>query len=184
MASMNNTHFHFESKDNEFHLFTKIEICIEFLLTLIGSVLYFIIIHYEMFGGDPMKRSIVNKFVSANCFASMLGTFVITTSILLRIMFGAFGLVISRIITYVIIFHFFFIFEHIIMIFTLKVSQRMNYNFINSLNEGFWFFSLEIISTFICFFLTTRIFFRFETLPFTQALAGVPVGTFYKGDGR
>ena len=43
----------------------------------VGSVLWFLVIHFEQFGGDPMKRSISNKLLSSAALVKLIGGFVI-----------------------------------------------------------------------------------------------------------
>ena len=47
------------------YISTKIiEVIIYSLVETVGNALWWGIIHYELFGGDPMKRSITNKEIS------------------------------------------------------------------------------------------------------------------------
>ena len=54
----------------------------------VGSVLWFLVIHYERFGGDPMKRSISNKLLSSAALVKLLGGFVIENIFLAGTFFG------------------------------------------------------------------------------------------------
>ena len=54
----------------------------------IGSVLWFLVIHYERFGGDPMKRSISNKLLSSAASVKLIGGFVIENVLLAGTFFG------------------------------------------------------------------------------------------------
>ena len=67
MTMVNGNQSSFASESDSLDLLTISEICLEFPVTIIGNILCLVIFHYERFGGDPMKRSIVNKFISAVC---------------------------------------------------------------------------------------------------------------------
>ena len=56
----------------------------------VGSVLWFLVIHYERFGGDPMKRSISNKLLSSAALVKLLGGFVIENIFLVGTFFRLF----------------------------------------------------------------------------------------------
>ena len=68
---MNNTiKFTYEEESNKYeniyeYTSTKIIVLMTYtLVEIVGNVLWWGIIHYELFGGDPMKRSITNKEIS------------------------------------------------------------------------------------------------------------------------
>ena len=72
---MNNTindsfKFIYEEESNKYkniyeYTSTKIIVIITYtLVETVGNVLWWGIIHYELFGGDPKKRSITNKEIS------------------------------------------------------------------------------------------------------------------------
>ena len=72
---MNNTindsfKFTYEEESNKYkniYEYTSTKIIAIFTYTLVetvGNVLWWGIIHYELFGGDPKKRSITNKEIS------------------------------------------------------------------------------------------------------------------------
>ena len=54
----------------------------------IGSVFYCFTIHYERYGGDPMKRSIQNKLVSAIAFSALILCYTSNIALAWRIQIG------------------------------------------------------------------------------------------------
>ena len=51
-------------EDYDLHYLTKIDVIIEFLLTLLGNGLCLVIVNYEQVGMNLIKRSILNKLIS------------------------------------------------------------------------------------------------------------------------
>ena len=58
------------------------------LVSLVGYPLYFAIIHYEQFGGDPQKRSLQNMIYVNGCISSVFLSLTINITLALRIAFG------------------------------------------------------------------------------------------------
>ena len=62
--------FRYEEESNKYkniyeHTSTKIIALTTYILAeMVGNALWWGIIHYELFGGDPKKRSITNKEIS------------------------------------------------------------------------------------------------------------------------
>ena len=61
---------------------------ISLLSISIGSIFYIGIIYYEQFGGDPMKRSIHNRMISAIAFSLFMYSNIFNLTITWRIQFG------------------------------------------------------------------------------------------------
>ena len=80
---------------HELHYLLKIDLCIEFFLTLIGNGLCLAVMNYEQFGGDPMKRGIENKLISSVCIAQILGMFSSATISLIRALYGPVNIIIT-----------------------------------------------------------------------------------------
>ena len=46
------------------------------ITTLFGSIFYVGIIYYERYGGDPLKRSIQNRMISATAFSALMNCYI------------------------------------------------------------------------------------------------------------
>ena len=82
-------------ENHELHYWLKIDLIFEFFLTLIGNGLCLVVINYEQFGGDPMKRGIENKLISSVCVAQILGMFSSATLSLIRALYGPVNIIIA-----------------------------------------------------------------------------------------
>ena len=161
---------HYNSK---LTMFTRIELCLEFPSVILGSLMFLVIIHFERYGGDPMKRSIANKLVSAISVSSM--TTMTFTSIfhLYRVFIGGFHIQLALVITLGQIFGILMIMMNLIGFFTFKCMRLLAFHFANRLDEDFWFWSFEVFSIFICLTLTTLEYVIAETpMPLVFVWAG------------
>ena len=173
MVNGNQSSFNFES--DSLDLLTILEICLEFLVTIIGDILYLTICHYERFEGDPMKRSIVNKFISALCLTMASSSFWSASTLLLRVFYGPFPLVLAKFILLLIIYAVLFICMNVICVFILKILQIKAFYFVNGLNEDFWFLVTEIFNVTFCSILIIIQIVVGRQLPYGKALAGQPL---------
>ena len=64
------------------------QIVISLLSISIGSIFYIGIIYYEQFGGDPMKRSIHNRLISAIASSVLMYSNIFNFAITWRVQFG------------------------------------------------------------------------------------------------
>ena len=80
-------------QSHELPYLLKIDLCIEFFLTLIGNGLCLLVMNYEHFGGDPMKRGIQNKLISSVCFAQIVGMFSSATMSMIRALYGPINII-------------------------------------------------------------------------------------------
>ena len=55
---------------------------------IISSIFYWGTIYYERYGGDPMKRTIQNKFVSAIAFCTIMNGYTAQVALAWRIQIG------------------------------------------------------------------------------------------------
>ena len=174
MVNGSRSSFDFES--DSLDLLTISEICLEFLLTIIGNILYLIIFQYERFGGDPMKRSIVNKFISTICLTMAATAFLSASSLIMRVFYGPFPLVLAKFLLYLEIYGVLLFCTNVICVFILKILQIKAFYFVNDLNEDFWFLVTEIFNvTFCSILIIIQIVFVGRPLPYAKALAGHPL---------
>ena len=126
-----NESFYMEVESFDLHYFTKIDLIFEFLPTIIGNALCLVIANYEQYGGDPMKRSILNKLLSTTCLATIFGTFPSALSCFLRAIFGGLGESISIVIIFIQILFFMFVLVNVIFIFGYKDLTILSFNLTN-----------------------------------------------------
>ena len=55
---------------------------------IISSIFYWGTIYYERYGGDPMKRTIQNRFISAIAFSTIMNEYTATVAFAWRIQIG------------------------------------------------------------------------------------------------
>ena len=65
-----------------------VTLIIYLLMTPIGCVLNFLVIHYEQFGGDPQKRSISNQIIAFIAAIQVLSTLISEHILLARVFYG------------------------------------------------------------------------------------------------
>ena len=164
-------------EDFDLHFLTKIDVIIEFLLTLLGNGLCLVIVNYEQVGMNVMKRSILNKLISSTCLACIGGMFPSALSLLLRAVFGGLGENLASTIVFVQIFFFIFFTINVIFIFGYKDLSILSFNFVNHLDEEFWFIYSQLLNAFLAFSLTAlEHYLADQTRPLAKAVAGVPIG--------
>ena len=56
--------------------------------TLFGSIFYLGIVHYERYGGDPLKRSMQNRFISATAITALVMCYISNVTLTWRIQVG------------------------------------------------------------------------------------------------
>ena len=72
--------------------FAKSAIILIFLLILFANTAYnLLFIHYEKYGGDPMKRSLINQLVAQACCSEICLNFVMAPLMIFRVMVGPIG---------------------------------------------------------------------------------------------
>ena len=172
--SIRNANFYVEEEDFDLYLLTKVELTIEFILTLIGNVLYVIIVNYEQYGGDPMKRSLLNKLISSICLACIGGSLTSALSLLLRALFGHIGESLAYVMVTFQAIIFQFITINIIFIFLFKDLSILAFNFVNHLDEGFWFIFSQMFTVLMS--ISVYLVEVDHSSPFLKALAGVQIG--------
>lgn len=168
------SNFYVVTEDFDLYFVTKVELIIEFFLTLFGNALYVVIVNYEQYGGDPMKRSLVNKLISSICLACIGGSLTSALSLLLRALFGGIGETLAGVMVTFQAITFQFININIIFIFLFKDLSILAFNFVNHLDEGFWFiFSLlfNALMSILVYLVEVE-----HSSPFAKALAGVQIG--------
>ena len=117
--------------NSELTTFTKIELCLEFPLTLLGTLMFLIIIHFEHFGGDPMKRSITNKLVSAISVSALTSCTFTSFFQLLRVFTGGFLIQFALAIVLAQIFGVLMIMINFIGFFTFKSMRLLAFHLAN-----------------------------------------------------
>ena len=175
MTMVNGNQSSFVSENDSLDLLTISEICLEFIVTIIGNILCLIICHYERFGGDPMKRSIVNKFISTVCLTMAAASFLSASTLLLRVFYGPFPLVLANVIIYLELYGVVLLCINVICVFILKILQIKAFYFVNGLNEDFWFLVTEIFNVTFCSILIIIQIVSGRPLPYAKALAGQPL---------
>ena len=167
---------HLDKQDYELHYFSKIDLYIEFFLTLIGNGLSLVVINYEQFGGDPMKRGIENKFISSLAITQIVGTFLSALTLFLRALVGPLNLVLTQAVWFILVSLNHFASLVLILIYSYKDLNILAFHFASHLDEGFWFIfsqiqtlSMSIMFTFIMYFLNHGSF------ALVSAYAGLPI---------
>ena len=117
--------------NSELTTFTKIELCLEFPLTLLGTLMFLIIIHFEHFGGDPMKRSITNKLVSAISVSALTSCTFTSFFQLLRVFTGGLHIHFALAIVLAQIFGLLMIMMNFIGFFSFKCMRLLAFHFAN-----------------------------------------------------
>lgn len=117
--------------NSELTTFTKIELCLEFPLTLLGTLMFLIIIHFEHFGGDPMKRSITNKLVSAISVSALTSCTFTSFFQLLRVFKGGLHIHFALAIVLAQIFGLLMIMMNFIGFFSFKCMRLLAFHFAN-----------------------------------------------------
>ena len=170
--------FEFQDLEDAFdlHFVLKIEICVEFLFTLIGNCLSLVVINFEQYGGDPMKRGLENKLISSFCMAQIVGMFSSASVSMVRALFGPISVGLATLAWFIMITSNHFASLLIMLIFSNKNLNILAFNFVSHLDEGFWFsfsqfFGLisSIVLTFVMYVLNEG------SLPVINAFAGLPI---------
>ena len=86
---------------------------------LFGSIFYLGIVHYEHYGGDPLKRSIQNQLISATAITALMINYISNVTLTWRIQVGPLNedvamFVISS-------------FRFFVMVFLINLSEQMIY---------------------------------------------------------
>ena len=86
---------------------------------LFGSIFYLGIAHYERYGGDPLKRSMQNRFISATAITALVMCYISNVTLTWRIQVGPLNedvamFVISS-------------FRFFVMVFLINLSELMIY---------------------------------------------------------
>ena len=55
---------------------------------LFGSIFYLGIVHYERYGGDPLKRSIQNRLISATAITALMLCYIVNVALTWRVQVG------------------------------------------------------------------------------------------------
>ena len=170
---MTTINYTYQLDPSDLNFSTKLLLCLEFPLMQVGIGLFIVIIYFESFGGDPMKRSLLNMLVSALCFSTLTTSFFSSTSLFLRAVFGGLGVHFSHIVVLATIFWLQMMGFNILGIFTFKSIQILKPNFANRLDEAFLFWSAEIFGLILASILTLLESAVAEKLtPIGQVLAG------------
>ena len=166
-----NTH-----ESHELHYLLKIDLCIEFFLTLIGNGLCLIVMNYEQFGGDPMKRGIENKLISSVCVAQILGMFSSATLSLIRALYGPVNIIIATSVWFILASLNHFASLTLMLMFFNKNLNILAFNFVSHTDENFWFWFLQILNLSLSIILTFILYFLNQvSLPLISMYAGLPI---------
>jgi len=119
-----------------------------------GICLFLGIIHFERYGGDPMKRSIYNMMISLLCFETILFVFPLITALTIRVFFGTFPTIIALLMSF---HNFYAIIRECLLIMEICLIKNLHiYKFQKaaSLNDPFWFAFTFAFNLVIGFFLS------------------------------
>ena len=58
------------------------------IVLILNTIFNTLLIHYERFGGDPMKRSLINQLIAQTGYAELLQNWVLPPIIIFRILIG------------------------------------------------------------------------------------------------
>ena len=169
--------FSMEPEDFDLHILTKIDVTCEFLLTILGNGLCLVIMNYEHYGGDPLKRSLLNKLISSLCLACIGGMFPSALGVCLRALFGGLGDTLASTFVFVQIFFFIFFTINVIFIFGYKDLTILAFKHATLLDEDFWFTYSQLFNASVSLILTSvEHFLADEMRPLAKALAGNHIG--------
>ena len=161
---------------HELHYLLKIDLCIEFFLTLIGNGLCLAVMNYEQFGGDPMKRGIENKLISSVCIAQILGMFSSATISLIRAIYGPVNIIISTTIWFILVSLNHFACLTLMLMFSNKNLNILAFNFVSHMDENFWFWFLQILNVSLSSILSFIVYFLSQSyFPLISTYAGLPI---------
>ena len=134
------------------------------LVSLVGYPLYFAIIHYEQFGGDPQKRSLQNMIYVNGCISSVFLSLTINITLALRIAFGPMYTSLANILCSLIYSLYFMFIITFLTYICIRNVQLIKPNLAASLNDWFWYIILTC-STLIFGFIQAAIFFHAQYKP-------------------
>ena len=134
------------------------------LVSLVGYPLYFAIIHYEQFGGDPQKRSLQNMIYVNGCIFSVFLSFTINITLALRIAFGPMYTSLANILCSPIYSLYYMFIATLAIYMCIRNVQLIKPNLASSLNDWFWYMILTC-STLIFGFIQASIFFHAQNKP-------------------
>ena len=160
----------------EIHDWLKIDLIFEFFLTLIGNGLCLVVINYEQFGGDPMKRGIENKLISSVCVAQILGMFSSAILSLIRALYGPVNIIIVTSIWFILGSLNHFASLTLMLMFLNKNLNILAFNFVSHVEENFWFLFLQILNLSLSIILVFIIYFLSQiSFPLISLYAGFPI---------
>ena len=163
------------SETSDLSLATKVTLFFEMPFNIFGNILCLIIIHYEHFGGDPMKRSLVNKFISALVGAMVFASFLSTLTLFIKVFYD-FPFVVAYISVNLQIFGVILMCMNVIVIFAFKTLQILSFSAANSFDEELWFAIVEVISLLVSAGITAlEVMTATGPMPLALAVAGEPL---------
>ena len=128
------------------------------LVTLFGSPLYLAIIHYERFGCDPQKRSLLNMIFANQCIFLMVGMLILNLFLGIRIPLGPFHLWLADTCLAMLIFMSSCINLSIITLLLLGNLQLLKPQIVSSINDEFWYIIVTLVTLLISFWPAAHFF--------------------------
>ena len=128
------------------------------LVTLFGSPLYLAIIHYERFGCDPQKRSLLNMIFANQCIFLMVGMLILNLFLGIRIPLGPFHLWLADTCLAMLIFMSSCINLSIITLLLLGNLQLLKPQIVSSINDEFWYIIITLVTLLISFWPAAHFF--------------------------
>ena len=129
------------------------------LLTLIGCPLYLAIIHYERFGCDPQKRSLLNMIFANQCIFQMVGILTLNLFLGIRILMGPLHLRLADPCLATIIFMSSCVNLSTITLLVFGNLQLLKPQIVSSLNDEFWYIIITLVTLLLNFWPAAHFFY-------------------------
>ena len=128
------------------------------LVTLFGSPLYLAIIHYERFGCDPQKRSLLNMIFANQCIFLMVGMLILNLCLGIRILMGPLPLWLADTWLAMLIFMPSCTNLSTITLLILGNLQLLKPQIVSSINDEFWYIIIIWVTLFLSFWPAAHFF--------------------------
>ena len=128
------------------------------LVTLIGCPLHLVIIHYERFGCDPQKRSLLNMIFANICIFLMVAMSILNLFLGLRILMGPLDLWLADACLATLIILSTNMNLSTMTLLILANLQLLNPQMVSSINDEFWYIIISWVTLFLSFWPAAHFF--------------------------
>ena len=135
ITTLNVTFVHYTREISGLSL--QLAVCVEYFLVFLGTMLYSGVIHFEHYGGDPQKRTLINKMVGKQCLTFIIENSIMMTALIFRLFWGPLGHYIGLFVTLSLSWCPMFRTLAMIEILFFKTVQILSFRWSNMLDEGF-----------------------------------------------